>query len=85
MDLIITILLGALAGWIASMIMKTDSQQGFLLDIVVGIIGASLGKWLFGILGFSLGMGLIGSLITAIIGACVLLFVVKLIMSMVRR
>lgn len=44
MDLIISILLGAFAGWIASIIMKTDSQQGFFIDIIVGMIGASLGK-----------------------------------------
>jgi uncharacterized membrane protein YeaQ/YmgE (transglycosylase-associated protein family) len=65
--------------------MRTDSQQGFLIDVIVGIVGSVVGKWLFGTLGISIGTGFLGSLVTAVIGACVLLFVVKLIMSMMRR
>ena len=82
MGFILWIVLGALAGWIASMIMKTNAQQGLFLDIVVGIIGAVLGGWLMtffgqeGVDGFNLY-----SLIVAVIGAIVLLAIVK----MVRR
>jgi uncharacterized membrane protein YeaQ/YmgE (transglycosylase-associated protein family) len=78
MNILLWIIMGALAGWIASMIMKTNAQQGLLVDIVVGIIGAFLGGFLFetfggtGVTGFNLW-----SLIVAIIGAVVLLAIVK--------
>jgi uncharacterized membrane protein YeaQ/YmgE (transglycosylase-associated protein family) len=47
MDWIITILVGALIGWLASMIMKTDEQQGALANIIIGIVGSLLGKFVF--------------------------------------
>ncbi len=78
MNIILWIIMGALAGWIASMIMKTNSQQGCLVDIVVGIIGAFVGGFLFETFG---GTGVTGfniwSLIVAVIGAVVLLAIVK--------
>ncbi len=46
MNFIIWIVVGGLIGWVASMIMKTDAQQGIFLNIVVGIVGALLGGWL---------------------------------------
>jgi len=82
MEILIWIVFGALAGWIASMIMKTNGQQGLLLDIVVGIVGAVLGGWIMnmfgqqGVEGFNLY-----SFLVAILGAVVLLAIVK----MVRR
>ena len=82
MEILIWIVFGALAGWIASMIMKTNGQQGLLLDIVVGIVGAVLGGWIMnmfgqgGVDGFNLY-----SFIVAVLGAIVLLAIVK----MVRR
>jgi uncharacterized membrane protein YeaQ/YmgE (transglycosylase-associated protein family) len=48
MNWIIAILVGALIGWLASMLAKTDGQQGAFLNVVIGIVGASLGRWLFG-------------------------------------
>lgn len=48
MSFIVTILVGALIGWIASMMMKTDAQQGALANIGIGIVGSLLGSWLFG-------------------------------------
>ncbi len=48
MDWIVAIVVGALIGWIASMVAKTDGQQGALANILIGIVGASLGRWLFG-------------------------------------
>jgi uncharacterized membrane protein YeaQ/YmgE (transglycosylase-associated protein family) len=81
MDLIITIIMGAIAGWIASIIMKTNAEQGFILDVIVGIVGSMLGSWVFGLLGISIAAGWVGSLITAIIGACILLLILKLIMG----
>ncbi len=76
MNIILWIVLGALAGWIASMIMKTP--QGLLMDIVVGIVGAFIGGFLFsqfgaqGVTGFNLP-----SILVAIVGSVVLLAIVK--------
>ena len=80
MNFLLWILFGAVAGWLASLIMKTNRSQGTLIDIVVGIIGAFLGGWLFetfgrsGVTGFNLY-----SLLVAVIGAVVLLFLVRLV------
>jgi uncharacterized membrane protein YeaQ/YmgE (transglycosylase-associated protein family) len=76
-DLILFLLIGIVAGWLAGQIMK-GSGFGLVGDLVVGVIGALLGGWLFGLLGISVG-GLLGSLVTALIGAIVLLYVLRLI------
>lgn len=47
MGWIVAILVGALIGWLASMVMKTDANQGALANIVIGIVGSALGRWLF--------------------------------------
>lgn len=74
------IVLGGIAGWIASKIMKTDAQMGIGLNIVVGIIGGLLGGFLLGLFGVDVaGGGLIFSMLTAIFGAVVLLWIVQLI------
>jgi uncharacterized membrane protein YeaQ/YmgE (transglycosylase-associated protein family) len=52
---------------------------GVLMDILLGIVGAVVGGWLFGMLGVSLGGGLIGSILVAFVGACILLWLVRLI------
>ncbi|MBV8543631.1 MAG: GlsB/YeaQ/YmgE family stress response membrane protein [Acidobacteria bacterium] len=77
-NLIWFLIIGAIAGWLAGLLMK-GRGFGILGDIVVGIIGAVLGGWLFGVLGISAGGGLAGSLIVAFIGAVILLFLVRLI------
>jgi uncharacterized membrane protein YeaQ/YmgE (transglycosylase-associated protein family) len=66
------ILVGLIAGWAAGQIMK-GSGFGALWDIVLGIAGAIIGGYLFGILGVTAGGGLVASIIVAIIGACVLI------------
>lgn len=77
-NLLLWLILGALSGWIASKIMGTGAQQGLLLDIVVGIVGAFLGGILMNVLGFAGVTGFnIYSLFVAIIGAIVLLAIVK--------
>lgn len=74
------IILGGIAGWIASKIMKTDAQMGVLMNIVVGIVGGLLGGWILSLLGFNVaGGGLIFSMLTAIGGAVLLLFLVGLV------
>lgn len=79
MDIIIWIIVGALAGWIASMIMKTDESMGALANIIVGIIGAFLGGWLVSLFGYDVAKGQINipSILTATLGAVVLLAIIK--------
>jgi uncharacterized membrane protein YeaQ/YmgE (transglycosylase-associated protein family) len=78
MNILLWIIFGALAGWLASLIMKTNKSQGLLTDIIVGIVGAFLGGIIFNLFG---GAGVTGfnfySLLVAIIGAMALLFIVK--------
>lgn len=80
MEILLWIVFGALVGWIASMIMGTNAQQGALLNIIVGIIGAVIGGWIMrsfgqeGVEGFS-----IYSFVVALIGACILIGLVKLV------
>lgn len=76
-SLILMLLIGALAGWLAGKIMK-GKNFGAIGNIVVGILGAVLGGFVFQFLGISFG-GLIGSLVTATAGAIALLFIVGLI------
>lgn len=77
-DIIAWIIFGALAGWIASMIMKTDAEQGALANIVVGVLGAFVGGFLVRMLtGNTVGGFNFVSLITAIVGAVILLAIYK--------
>lgn len=76
--LLIFLLVGAVAGWIAGNLIR-GGGFGLVGNIIVGIIGAFLGSWLLGMLKVSIGTWLINSLITSVIGAVVLLFVVGLI------
>ena len=78
MEFLWFILIGLAAGWLAGQLMK-GGGFGIVGDIVVGVIGALLGGFLFNTFGVSAGGGLIGSLIVATIGACVLLFLLRLI------
>ncbi len=53
MDLIITLLIGGIIGWVASIVMRSDAQMGILANVLVGIVGSFLGHWLAGALGVS--------------------------------
>ncbi len=78
MGIIAWIVLGGVAGWLASMIAGTDAQQGIVGNIIVGILGAFIGGLLFSLLG---GSGITGfnlwSLLVAVIGSVVLLFIIR--------
>lgn len=76
-SLLIFLAIGAIAGWLAGVLMK-GGGFGLLGDIVVGIIGALVGGFLFGLLGISAG-GLIGSIVMATVGAVVLLLLIRLV------
>ena len=75
--LIAFLIIGAIAGWLAGILMK-GGGFGLLGNIVVGIIGAVIGGWVFGLLGISAG-GFIGSIVTATAGAAILLYFVGMI------
>ncbi|MTE00081.1 GlsB/YeaQ/YmgE family stress response membrane protein [Paracoccus sp. YIM 132242] len=75
---IASIILGAIAGWIAEKIMKTDS--GLLMNIILGIVGALIGNFLFDMLiGTSAEGSIVGQLIVAVIGACILIWIVRMV------
>lgn len=77
MSFLLFLLIGAIAGWLAGVIMK-GGGYGLIGDIVVGVIGGFIGGWLFGWLGFAPGVGLIGSIVTALVGAIVLIGILRL-------
>jgi uncharacterized membrane protein YeaQ/YmgE (transglycosylase-associated protein family) len=77
-NVIMWILFGALAGWIASLIMKTDAEQGAVGNIIIGIIGAFIGGFISRMFG---GSGVeeftLGGLFMAVLGAVILLFIMR--------
>ena len=83
MNFIIWLIVGGLIGWVASMIMKTDAQQGVVLNIVVGIIGAFLGGWLIsplvGVPTINQNAFSLQALLVSLVGAVILLAVVNLV------
>ncbi len=72
MSFIAAIIIGGLAGWIASQIMKTDT--GLVANIGIGVLGAIVANLLFGLIGI-VAVGIIGRLVFAAVGACILIFV----------
>lgn len=82
MNFIIWLVVGGVIGWLASIIMKTDAQQGVILNVVVGIVGSMLGGWLISPLvgagSVNQGDFSIGGLIVSLVGAIILLAVVNL-------
>jgi len=76
-DLILFLGIGLIAGWAAGQVLK-GSGFGLIGDLIVGVIGAFLGGWLFSLLDISLG-GILGSLITAFVGAVVFLYLIRVI------
>ncbi len=83
MEWIILIIIGGIIGWLASKIMRTDAEQGLLLNIIIGVIGSLLGRWLFGsVLGLggavAAGTLSLAGIFWGIIGAVVLIGILKL-------
>jgi uncharacterized membrane protein YeaQ/YmgE (transglycosylase-associated protein family) len=75
MGIILWILFGALAGWITSVIIKTDSSQGTMMDIIMGIVGAVVGGFIMGLVGQSGVTGFnVYSLVVSVIGAIVVIY-----------
>jgi uncharacterized membrane protein YeaQ/YmgE (transglycosylase-associated protein family) len=76
MNWIITLVIGGIIGWLASIVMKTDSQMGPIGNIIVGIVGSLLGFWLAGVLGIGAGNAIVAYII-AIVGAALLIGILK--------
>ena len=81
MNFIIWLIVGGLIGWVASMIMKTDAQQGVVLNVVVGIVGSMLGGWflapLFGTGTINQNDFSLSGLLVSLLGAVILLAIVN--------
>jgi uncharacterized membrane protein YeaQ/YmgE (transglycosylase-associated protein family) len=82
MEWIVAIIVGALIGWIASMVMSTDDQQGAIANIIIGIVGSMLGQWLFGdVLGIgsaaTAGSLTFWGIVWGIVGAIVLIGILR--------
>jgi len=76
MDWIITLVVGGIVGWLASILMKTNAQMGIVANVVVGIIGSMLGFWVAGVLGLAT-YGSIVRWIVAVVGAALLIVILK--------
>lgn len=76
-EIVYILIVGLMAGWLAGKIMK-GKGYGLVGDLVVGVLGAIVGSWLFGVLGLG-AYGLLGSIIVALIGALLLLFLVRMV------
>jgi uncharacterized membrane protein YeaQ/YmgE (transglycosylase-associated protein family) len=77
-SLLVFLIVGAIAGWLAGLIVK-GYGFGLLGNIVVGIVGAFIAGWLFPALGISLGTGIVAAIIHAVIGAVILLVLIRLV------
>lgn len=72
------IIIGGLAGWIASKFMGTDAQQGIIKNVIAGVVGGLVGGFLLGALGVDVeGGGLVFSFLTCLAGACIVIFAAK--------
>ncbi|MEP7031488.1 MAG: GlsB/YeaQ/YmgE family stress response membrane protein [Pseudolabrys sp.] len=77
-SILIILLVGAIAGWLAGQIVQ-GTGFGLIGDIVIGIVGAFIASWLFPRLGVHLGAGLIAAIVNATIGAIILLVIIRLV------
>jgi uncharacterized membrane protein YeaQ/YmgE (transglycosylase-associated protein family) len=75
MDLLITLIIGGVIGWVASLVMKSDAQMGLIANVLIGIVGSFLGMWLAGALGVS-AAGPTGYLVS-LVGAMLLIGIVR--------
>ncbi len=74
MNLIISLIIGGIVGWLASIVMKTNAQMGWIANVLVGVVGSAIGFWIAGALGIAAGGGILRFLVA--IGGAVLLIVV---------
>ena len=77
MDLIISLIIGGIVGWLASIVMKTNAQMGWIANVLVGIVGSALGFWAAGLLGIEASGGIL-RFVVAIAGAALLIFILRI-------
>lgn len=76
MGWIISLIIGGIVGWLASMVMKTDAQMGWIANVLVGVVGSTLGFWIAGALGMAPAGGIMRFVIS-IVGAVLLIFILR--------
>ena len=76
MDWLITLIIGGVVGWLASLLMKADAQMGLIANILIGIVGSLLGYWLAGLAGIAPTGGVL-RWVVAVIGAALLIFILR--------
>lgn len=77
-SLIVLVVVGAVAGWLAGMVMSGKKKRGIIVNSIIGIIGAFVGGFVFKFFGFSVAHGIVGELFIAFIGAVIFLWLVSL-------
>jgi len=78
-SLIVWLVIGGVVGWLASIVMRTDAQQGIFLNVIVGIVGAFIGGWLFGSGDINSGVINPTTFLVSLVGAIILLALVNLV------
>jgi uncharacterized membrane protein YeaQ/YmgE (transglycosylase-associated protein family) len=76
MGWLISLIIGGIVGWIASMVMKTNAQMGMIANVLVGVVGSSIGFWLAGMLGIAPQGGIL-RFVVAVAGAALLIFLLR--------
>ena len=76
MDLIVSLIIGGIVGWLASIVMKTNAQMGLIANVIVGIVGSAIGFWLAGVLGLG-ASGAVAQGLVAIGGAAILVAILQ--------
>lgn len=80
MNILITLIIGAVAGWLGSLIFR-GSGFGLIGNIIIGILGSFVGTWFLGLLNFSFGGDTLGAILTGAVGAIVILAIANLLFS----
>jgi uncharacterized membrane protein YeaQ/YmgE (transglycosylase-associated protein family) len=76
MTWIVTLIIGGVVGWLASLVMKSDAQMGLVANVLVGIAGSLLGFWAAGLLGIAATGGIL-RFVVAVLGAVLLIFILR--------
>ena len=76
MNLIVSLIIGGIVGWLASIAMKTNAQMGILANVIVGIVGSAIGFWLAGLMGLGTS-GAVAQWLVSIAGAAILIGLLK--------
>ena len=76
MNLIISLIIGGIVGWLASIVMKTNAQMGWIANVLVGVVGSAIGFWAAGMLGIAAGGGIM-RFVVALAGAVLLIVVLR--------